>query len=148
MYVDYTGTPPQESRFRLIGPDTSDIHITLPFDEPRTYSIYVNDKEVCETEWDETIGARGVLTGKDCCGEHRNIPVENKLEFVLRGNCEIIIKPKDEIRATVRLDWTLDEFYADGGVTTFVDRLAGALGIHASTIKVARVYEGSVVVEV
>jgi len=66
---------------------------------------------------------------------------------VLKGNCEVTIKPKDEIRATVRLDWTLDEFYADGGVTTFVDRLAGVLGIHASTIKVARVYEGSVAIE-
>lgn len=87
------------------------------------------------------------MTGKDCCGEYRNVVVEQKLEFVLRGGCELKVSVVDEIRAQVRLDWTLEEFYADGGVTTFVDRLAGVLGIHASTIKVARVYEGSVMLE-
>lgn len=47
----------------------------------------------------------------------------------------------------MRLEWTLQEFYADGGVVTFTDRLAAVLGIHASTIKVVAVYQGSVVVE-
>ena len=41
----------------------------------------------------------------------------------------------------------MDEFFADGGTTTFADRLAASLGIHASQIKVVSVYEGSVVVE-
>lgn len=39
----------------------------------------------------------------------------------------------------------MKEFFANGGTTKFVDRVAGALGIHASTIKVVSVYEGSVV---
>jgi hypothetical protein len=46
----------------------------------------------------------------------------------------------------VRMEWTLAEFYADGGATTFVDRLTGALGIHASTVKIVSVYEGSLIV--
>lgn len=45
------------------------------------------------------------------------------------------------------MQWTLDEFYADGGTTAFVDRLAGALGIHASNIKIVSVYQGSVIVD-
>ena len=36
-------------------------------------------------------------------------------------------------------------FFASGGTTTFIDRLAGALGIHSSDIKVVSVYEGSLV---
>lgn len=47
----------------------------------------------------------------------------------------------------VRMSWTLSDFFADGGSTTFMDRLAGSLGIHASTIKVVSVYEGSVVLD-
>jgi len=39
----------------------------------------------------------------------------------------------------------MDEFFADGGTTKFIDRLAGSLGIHASTIKVVSVFEGSLV---
>jgi len=45
----------------------------------------------------------------------------------------------------VRMEWTKDEFFASGGTTKFIDRLAGSLGIHASTIKVVSVYEGSLV---
>lgn len=37
-------------------------------------------------------------------------------------------------------------FFANGGTTSFMDRVAGALGIHASTIKIVSVYEGSLVV--
>jgi len=47
----------------------------------------------------------------------------------------------------VRLEWTFDEFYAAGGTTTFADRITAALGIHSSRVKVASVYEGSVVVD-
>jgi hypothetical protein len=44
------------------------------------------------------------------------------------------------------MEWTLEDFYAKGGTTNFIDRLAGSLGIHASTIKVVSVYQGSLVV--
>jgi len=43
------------------------------------------------------------------------------------------------------MEWSLDSFFKEGGTTKFVDRLAGSLGIHASTIKIVSVYEGSVV---
>jgi len=43
------------------------------------------------------------------------------------------------------MEWTMNDFFAGGGTTTFMDRVAGALGIHASTIKVVSVYDGSVV---
>lgn len=40
----------------------------------------------------------------------------------------------------------MDEFFADGGTTSFVDRLTSSLGIHASQVKIVSVYEGSLVV--
>lgn len=44
------------------------------------------------------------------------------------------------------MEWSLADFFADGGTTTFVDRLTGALGIHASQVKIVSVYEGSLIV--
>lgn len=41
----------------------------------------------------------------------------------------------------------MDEFFESGGVTSFVDRVSAALGIHASQMKVVAVYTGSVVVD-
>jgi hypothetical protein len=47
----------------------------------------------------------------------------------------------------VRLEWTFAEFFADGGSTTFADRLAAVIGVHASQIKMVSVYEGSLVLD-
>jgi hypothetical protein len=44
------------------------------------------------------------------------------------------------------MEWTMDAFFKNGGTTSFMDRIAGSLGIHASTIKIVSVYEGSLVV--
>ena len=46
----------------------------------------------------------------------------------------------------VRMEWTIDAFFKSGGTTTFMDRLAGSLGIHASNIKMVSVYQGSLVI--
>lgn len=73
--------------------------------------------------------------------------VLNILEVYITGNCTLYIDPVDAILSTVRMQWTLEEFYADGGTTAFADRLAGALGIHAANIKIVSVYKGSVVVD-
>jgi len=45
------------------------------------------------------------------------------------------------------MNWTLNQFFADGGTTTFADRVAASLGIKPSNIKVVSVYQGSVIVE-
>jgi hypothetical protein len=41
----------------------------------------------------------------------------------------------------------MEEFYDQGGPTSFIDRVSASLGIHASQMKVVAVYQGSVVVE-
>jgi len=45
------------------------------------------------------------------------------------------------------MEWTMDEFFASGGTTSFVDRLCASLGIHASTVKVIGAKPGSVIVD-
>ena len=44
------------------------------------------------------------------------------------------------------MEWTMKDFFAKGGTTKFIDRMTASLGIHASTIKIVSVYEGSLVV--
>lgn len=44
------------------------------------------------------------------------------------------------------MEWSLDEFFSKGGTSTFADKVAGSLGIHASDIKVVSVFEGSLTI--
>ena len=47
----------------------------------------------------------------------------------------------------IRLEFTVEDFFANGGIISFADRMAGVLGIHASDIKVVSVYTGSTIVD-
>jgi hypothetical protein len=106
----------------------------------------VKDGKVIEyNAWNETLHMYGPIT-QTFCGENRYIGVKNIFEFYLTEGCTVFIKPRDAIQSLVRMEWTLDAFFKGGGTTSFMDRIAGSLGIHASTIKIVSVYEGSLVV--
>jgi hypothetical protein len=62
--------------------------------------------------------------------------------------CTVLVRPRDAILTSVRLEWTVEEFFANDGVTTFVQRLASALGIDPSRVKVVSIYTGSVNVDI
>jgi len=47
----------------------------------------------------------------------------------------------------IRMEFTMEEFFANGGIVSFTDRMAATLGIHKADIKVVRVYEGSTIVD-
>jgi len=119
------------------------IRIAYPGAESR--SIIKDEKEIEYNKWDEALRNYGPVK-QEFCGENRYIGVKNILEFYITYGCELKIAPRDAIQTLVRMEWTVDEFFNNGGTTTFMDNLAGSLGIHASTIKVVSVYEGSLAV--
>jgi len=82
---------------------------------------------------------------QEFCGENRFIGVKNILEFYLTADCELQIQPRDAIQTLVRMEWSVNDFFSKGGTTNFIDRLTASLGIHASTVKIVSVYEGSLV---
>jgi hypothetical protein len=91
------------------------------------------------TDWDHTAKTWGAVSGQRGCGENRYEGVINRLQFWLEPGCRLFIIPRDAIMLGVRLEFTMEEFFATGGVVSFVDRMAGALGIHRSDMRVAGV---------
>ena len=96
-------------------------------------------------QWDDNINQYGEIEQR-FCGENRYIGVQNILEFYINTDCVLEIKPRNAIQTTVRMEWTLEAFFSEGGTTNFVDRLTASLGIHASTVKIVSVYEGSLII--
>ena len=78
------------------------------------------------------------LTKTAGCGENRFVALNNVLEFYITPGCTITIKPRDAIVGLVRMDWTQEEFWASGGTSSFVDRVASVLGIPASRVFVVQ----------
>lgn len=144
--ITYTGSPAKKQRFELkaLNPNTGmTIRIAYPSAESR--AIFVNDKYIEYNQWEEENNQYGPIKQR-FCGENRYIGVKNILEFYIVPGCMIHIKPRNAIQSMVRMEWTMEAFFNQGGTTKFVDRLAGSLGIHASSIKIVSVYEGSLVV--
>ena len=147
--ITYTSTPPLRQKFQL---RTLQAPVVIRIKYPKAGSYQVQDangKEIVANTWDSSIqqpyqikGAKGGF-----CGENRYVGVVNILEFYLNKGCSVFIVPIDSIQSSVRMNWTLNEFFKDGGTTKFVDRIAASLGIKIANVKVVSVYTGSVVVD-
>lgn len=144
--VEMAGTPPKKMRYSLQA-DLGGVKLKIPYPVAGSYTVKANGQLRDYTTWDKDLGRHSPLQKNSGCGENRYVGVENFLEFFITPGCEILVEPRDAIMTKVRLEWTLADFYADGGVTRFVDRMAAALGVPAHRIKTVAVYEGSVIVD-
>jgi len=122
----------------------------LKFPSALARAVLIDGEEVPYNQWQQSKlnpgqGEYGPVL-QEKCGENRYRAVKNILEFYISGECELEINPRDAIMTKVRMEWTMDEFFAKGGTTAFIDRLCASLGIHASTVKVVGVNAGSVLV--
>lgn len=148
--IEYTGTPPKNQRFTLYSADlyTSGTLLTIRYPDAGAYKVY-NAKDnslAIPTDWDYDLETWAKPTGK-YCGENRYMGVFNYLQFWIEPGCTLLIRPRDAIMLTIRLEWTMKEFFADDGIGRFGDRMAAVLGIHKADMKVVQVYEGSVIIE-
>lgn len=141
-----TGTPPKDMRFALrAGPNDGGVKVLIPFPGPVSFSVYANDVRVEPNPFDDLLG-KPAPVAKTACGQSAYFARANYLDFYITPGCVVELRQRDAIQSSVRIEWTLDEFYADGGTSRFTDRLASVLGIPASRIRVLQVYEGSVII--
>jgi hypothetical protein len=147
-WVEYTGTPAQKQMFVYHSANSKGLQIRIIYSDAGAYAIYKDNVVQEPTEWDYTTENWAKLP-RQRCGENRYEGVTNVLEFFItpERDCILTIMPRDAIMLGVRLEFTMEEFFATGGVVSFVDRMAASLGIHAADIRVVSVYEGSTIID-
>jgi len=145
--IEFTGSAPKKMQFKLLDIDSNEgVPLKIHFKENRASTVKAEGVVVPENDWDDENNKPFALV-KNNCGENRQEGVSNILEVFIKKNCLIEISPRDVIKTKIRLEWTLDEFYASGGTLRFAERIALALGIEPSRIKTVNVYQGSVIVD-
>jgi hypothetical protein len=145
--IVYTGTPFKKMIYALRA-NQGGVKIRVQYYNAETYIVTdLDDNKYEPNEFDEDLGAQGEIQKSRGCGENRYLGMDKILEFYLEAGCQVKISDVQAIQTAVRLDIDIDSFFSGGGITSFTDNIAGALGIHASNIKVVSVYEGSVVVD-
>jgi hypothetical protein len=147
--VRFTGTPPSKMRFGLRADDNQPgVKVKIPYPNTGVYEVKANGVKVPPMPFNDTLGYPEQLP-KSTCGENRFQNLANWLEFYITPGCEIHIRPLDAIIGSVRMDWTMDEFWGEDGegVTSFEQRIASVLGVHWSRVYTIQVYPGSVIVK-
>ena len=146
--IDFTGTPPQKMQFVLHAKSASPgFQVTIKYPNAGAYQLYDAKRQPIQpTDWDHAAGTWAAPAGTRC-GQWRYEGVINRLQFWIQPGCTLYVHPRDAVMLGIRMEFTLDEFFASGGVTTFADRMAAVLGIHAADIKVVSVFAGSTIVE-
>ena len=144
--IVYSGNPPKKQMLKLkTTDDNTGMLIRIAYPDTIAQQIMVGGKYIDMNPWSD-LEKNYAPIKRAYCGENRYLAVVNILEFYLTPHCSLKIVPRNAIMSKVRMEWTVEEFYKQGGTTKLVDRIAATLGIHASTIKVVAVYEGSLIV--
>jgi len=144
--ITFTGSPAKKMRFELRTDDsTAGMTVRIAYPSAMSRKVTKNGVLVDMNPWSEA--ERGYSSIQQThCGENRYIGVKNILEFYITAGCRLDISPRNAVQTMVRMEFKMQDFFDNGGTTLFIDRLASTLGIHASTIKIVSVYEGSLVV--
>jgi hypothetical protein len=109
--VRFTGTPPSEMRFGLrADAGQPGVKVMIPYPNAGVYEVIANGDKAPPMPFNDTLGYPEQLP-KSTCGENRFQNLANWLEFYITPGCEILIKPLDSIIGSVRMDWTMDEFW-------------------------------------
>ena len=123
-------------RFHLDLQGTGGTKIKLPYTNGyRSITLTANGNLKLPTDWNDAAGVSNLITKADGCGEYRFVSQSDDdvyLEFFIEQGCTIEIAEVESVMASIRLDWSLTEFYADGGVDNFKTRMALALSIDDS----------------
>lgn len=62
-------------------------------------------------------------------------------------DCELLIKLVEIVQVNSKLEMDFIEFFATDGPTNFIDNMAAFLNIDPSKIKIAKITEGSVIID-
>ena len=145
--ITSTGTLPAKMQFRLQGNEGIDksVIVTLNYDEPKTVQVVSRGERILPIEY--KVGENPVCSFSDPHGTNRWFHEDAKLQFVMRGDSELIIERINSIQLTMEINTTEEEFFADNGQTNFIDRLAAVLNIPTYRIRVASVRYGSIILD-
>jgi hypothetical protein len=122
------------------------LHIKIDFSHSRLYNVYANGVKIPPNPYNQTTKSYNPIA-KTQCGENRYTKLTYVYEFYLTYGCEVKLEGVNFLEGMVRLQWSIDDFFADGGHDTFVDRLSSALGIPQNNIRIVDTREGSVILE-
>ena len=126
--------------------DTDFVIVKLKYDVPNSIQVLVNGKIISPYVLSENVD---LFSKTDICGANNFNPDNRTVEFVVnrKSDCIVRVRYVDSVKVNMRLSTTLEEFYQNNGVASFIDKMTSFLGIEMSRLKIVNIRRGSVIVD-
>jgi hypothetical protein len=130
-------------------PDQEDfawVKLVLEYPEENSIRLKANDKDVNpiilldnKTESDPVI---------EVCGSYKYVYNKKYIEYILTTDCKIRMSFVNSVKASIRMDQAVTDFFTNNGTGKFIDKMCAILGItDTSRLKIVGVYTGSTIVD-
>ena len=139
--VEFYGSVPYDMKMRINGVTSSSkyAYVTIKYDRTLSVVVRVNEEKI-----PPIVNYVDTFHGTNC-GDNEWDPSTHTMNLYLTPECWPDIHTIDSIQFTIRLSMTVDEFLNSNGSAQMIDKLAAALGIHTSRIRVVGIRSGSTV---
>jgi hypothetical protein len=149
--LTFSAQPPSDMRFqiqqRTLTGNSSDwlaIRIYYPVANAITVMIGRTPVDSILATSNEDVTNRSTI-----CGANKYFYRNGTVAFIVTGalGCQVRVTLSSNVQITARLMVSMDSFFNNGGVATFIDKMCAFLNITTDRLKVVGVYEGSAIVD-
>jgi len=147
--VKFTSTVPNALRWQLEGTSSASQSVTAKWAYTTPQSVKVTDDagKVYNPKYIQAADDTTGIAPEDGCGSNVYSVKERTVVVKLTGDdtCKIQVKLINAIQASIRYSVTIEEFFAQNGPATFIDKVAAVLNINPASIRITEIRSGSTI---
>ena len=83
------------------------------------------------------------------CGSNYYNSSQNSISFIITGHidCVLTVRTVNYVQVSLRLQTTIQSFYTNSNIASFIDQICSFLGIDFSRLRIAGIRTGSVIID-
>lgn len=126
--------------------DSDFVIVKMKYEVPNSIQVLVDGKIISPYVLSDNVD---LFSKTSICGANIFNPDNRTIEFVVNRSPKCIVRVRyiDAVKVNMRLTTTLEEFYQNNGVASFIDKMTAFLGIEMSRLKIVNIRRGSVIVD-
>ena len=141
--------PPKITYFLLGQPKSKGVHLKIEYQKPQSIHLYWNEIRQ-DRKFFSSLESVREATALTICGDNLWRVNDNVLELYINGDeeyCAIRAEQVNALMVSLRVECTIEEFFAGNMQNKFIDQVAAVLSIPIHRIRIVGIYKGSTVVK-
>jgi len=143
--VSFSNEIPINLEFELQGQDSDYAIVTIQYNSSTTIKVINSITGQTISPFISMPSGSPQILPSHACGAYLFNRDQSFIQFKVTGesNCKLMVQQTNSLVANIRYDIGVDDFFSQGGIAPFIDKLAAVLNIPSIRIRVVQIYKGS-----